>query len=100
VVDFLLLLLLVELLVSAVIEATTLAKEVVEIEMEIVASKVHTIAMTLTLCMLLDALFTRLVVDSALLWVREYLVRIGDLLEFFFGLIGIIPIFIGVVLYC
>lgn len=100
VVDRLLLLLLLEMLVPSTVEATALAKKVVKIELEIVASKVHTFAVTLTLCMLLDALFALLVVDSALFWVREHLIRVSNLLEFFFGLIGVVPIFIWVVLYC
>ena len=53
-----------------------------------------------TLLVLPDTLLALLIVDASLLLVRENLVSVGDLLEFFLGRLRVVLILIRVVLDC
>ena len=73
-----------------------IGEDVVKVHvMELLAS---TSALTLHLFMLAHALFTLLVIYFTLLFVRQYFIRVSNLLELLFRAIGVVLILVWMVL--
>ena len=70
-----------------------LAEELVE---HVFMAEMLVTAWVLTLCLSLNTLFSVLIVDPALLGVRECLVGVGDFLELLLGLLGVVLVFVWV----
>ena len=80
---------------------TTSATTSEEVGKDVIHVHVHVLAttwLTLSLLLLANTLFSKLIVDSSLLWVRKGLIRICDRLEFLLGSVRVVQILVWMVL--
>jgi len=78
--------------------ASATAKEFIKVKVKLLSTILPSISLAFSLSMLLHTLFARLIIDSSLLRIREYLVGICNFLKLLFCLVGVISVFVWVIL--